>query len=187
VAIAGKDELGMPASAFIDHRAGSLVQHDVAIEGVLHEVARDDEDRGAKLRNLRFPLPARQTDVRSRSSRGALPNARTRRARLIEQARLLRQHAVQVIETVKNPQSHDPSADLNRRRAVLHRSERSSADPKALGEDGHGVVTRETQNLEAEPEFRQVLPMFFNFHFNVGYLPEWGINHSITEINVAVR
>jgi hypothetical protein len=49
----------------------------------------------------------------------ALSDASTRRARLLEEARLLGQHAVQVIETVKNPQGLDPSADLNRCRAVL--------------------------------------------------------------------
>jgi len=78
----------------------------------------------------------------------------SRRARLLEKARLLGQHAVQVIEMVKNPQGLDPSTDLNRRRAMLHRPERSCTDSKALREDDHGVVTRETQYLEADPEFR---------------------------------
>jgi len=68
---------------------------------------------------------------------------------------------------VKNPQGLDPSADLNRGRAMLHRPERSHTDSKALREDGHGVVTRETQCLQADSELRQVLPLFFNVHHNV--------------------
>ena len=68
---------------------------------------------------------------------------------------------------VKNPQSLDPSADLNRGGAMLHRPERSRTDSKALREDGHGVVTRETQCLQADPELRQILPLFFNIHYNV--------------------
>ena len=73
---------------------------------------------------------------------------------MLEEARILDQYAVQVIEMVKNPQGVDPSADLNRGRATLHRPERSCADSKALREDSHGVVTRETQCLQADPEFR---------------------------------
>src|ERR1700686_2455636 len=99
-------------------------------------------------------VATRQIIASSSSPRGALPAAGTRRARLLEEALLLGQHAVQVIETVKNPQGLDPSADLNHGRAMLHRPERSCTDSKALREDGHGVVTREAQRLQADPELR---------------------------------
>jgi hypothetical protein len=75
-----------------------------------------------------------------------------RRAHLIEQARFLRQHAVEVIETVKNPQGPHPNADLNRGHAMLHRAECAGTDSQALREYGHGVVTPETRSLEAVPE-----------------------------------
>ena len=75
-------------------------------------------------------------------------------AHLLEEARLLGQHAAKVIEMVKNPQGLDPSTDLDRGRAMLHRPEYSCTDSKTLREDGHGVVTRETQCPQAEPKFR---------------------------------
>lgn len=81
---------------------------------------------------------------------------------MLEETRLLSQHAVQVVEMIKNPQSLDPGADLNRGRAMFHRPDRSCTDPKALRKDGHGVITCETQRLQADPEFRQMLPLFFN-------------------------
>jgi hypothetical protein len=90
----------------------------------------------------------------SSTPRGALSAAGARRARLLEEALLLGQHAVQVIEMVKNPQGLDPSADLNRGRAMLHCPDRSHTDSKALREDGHGVVARETQRLQADPKLR---------------------------------
>ena len=68
---------------------------------------------------------------------------------------------------VKNPQGLDPSADLNRGGAMLHRPERSCTDSKALREDGHGVVTRETPHLQADPELRQVSLLFSNVQHNV--------------------
>jgi len=68
---------------------------------------------------------------------------------------------------VKNPQGLDPSTDLNRGGAVLHRPERSCTDSKALRENCHGVVTRETQCLKADPELPQVLPLLFNTQHNV--------------------
>src|SRR5271155_2897982 len=105
--------------------------------------------------------------VLSSSSRSPLSDVSTRRARVVKEARLLRQHAVQVIEMVKNPQGLDPSADLNRGRAMLHSPERPRTDSEALREDGHGVVTRETQCLETDPEFRQVSLLFFNIHYNI--------------------
>ena len=40
----------------------SPVEYDVTVERILHEVAWDDEDRGAELRNPRFPLPAKVHD-----------------------------------------------------------------------------------------------------------------------------
>src|SRR6202022_2991618 len=113
-------------------------------------------------------VASRQIFASSRSPRGTLSAAGTRRAHLLEEALLVGQHAVQVIEMVKNPQGLDPSADLNRSRAMLHRPERSCTDSMALRKDGHGVVTRETQRLQADPELRQVLPLFFNVQHNVG-------------------
>ena len=68
---------------------------------------------------------------------------------------------------VKNPQGLDPSTDLNRGRAMLHRPERSRTNSKALREDGHGVVTRETQCLQANSEVQQVLLLFINIQHNV--------------------
>ena len=79
------------------------------------------------------------------------------------------QHTVQVIQVVKNPQCLDPGADLNGGGAVLHRPDRSCTDSKALCEDAHGVIARETQCLQADTEFRQVLPLLFNVYHNVDY------------------
>jgi hypothetical protein len=100
-------------------------------------------------------------------SRGALFDASSRRARLIKEARLVGQQGIQVHETVKDPQRLDPSADLNRARAMLHRPQRPFTNSKALREDGHGVVARETQCLQADPEFQKVLPLFFKVHYKI--------------------
>ena len=99
---------------------------------------------------------------------------------MLEKARFMSQYAGQVIEMVKNPQRLDPSADLNRGPAMLHRPYRSCADSKALREDGHGVIARETQCLQAVSEFRQMLPLFFNIYHNTYYEGKTSITCIIT-------
>ena len=89
-----------------------------------------------------------------------------RRARLLQEAHLLCQHAVQIIKTVKDPQGLRPGADLNRGRAMLHRPQGAGTAPKALREDGHGVVPAKSQCLQACAKFYQVLLLVFNVqHF----------------------
>ena len=106
----------------------------------------------------------RRIYVRSSSSRRALFDTSTRRARLFEEACLSGQHPIQVIEVVENPQGLDPGADLNRARTMLHRTDRSCTDSEALREHGHGVVTCKTQSLQAVPEFQQVSMLFLKVH-----------------------
>jgi len=71
------------------------------------------------------------------------------------------QHGVEVVEMVQNPQCLDPGADLHRGGAALHGPERSGAHPQALCEYRHGVVAREAPRLEAPPQLRQVVLLFF--------------------------
>ena len=97
-----------------------------------------------------------------------MSEANTRRTHLIEKARLLSQQTVQVVEMIKNPQRFDPRADLNCGHAMLHGTDCSWADFKSLRENGHGVITRETQSLEADPELRQISSLIFNIYHNVG-------------------
>jgi hypothetical protein len=88
----------------------------------------------------------------------------TRRARLFDKARFLSEQAIQVIETIENPQGLKPSADLNRCRAVLHCPHGSWTDSKSLRENGHGVITRETQRLQADPKLRKLtVPAVFAY------------------------